>query len=217
MSTSVVFDLDGTLIDSAPDIHGVANTLIAPHGVHITLAQTHSFIGNGVSVFINRMLAATRLSPSLHDELLPAFKRAYLTAYTKTQIYSGVVQALDDLRTQGCTLGICTNKPLAPTHAVLDHLELTPYFKTIWGGDSLPVHKPDPAPLVAAFGALGAGPRIYVGDSEVDAQTAQDAGVPFLIYTEGYRKTPIAQIPHTAAFSDFADLTALVTRYAGSQ
>lgn len=216
MSLRVVFDLDGTLIDSAPDIHGVANTLIAPHGAQITLAQTHSFIGNGVSVFINRMLEATNLDLRLHDDLLPAFKRAYVTAYTKTQVYSGVVQALDDLQAQGCALGICTNKPLAPTHAVLDHLELTPYFKTVWGGDSLAVHKPDPAPLVAAFGALGVGPWIYVGDSEVDAQTAQNAGVPFLIYTEGYRKTPVAQIPHTAAFSNYAELPALVTQYAGS-
>lgn len=216
MSIRIVFDLDGTLIDSAPDIHGVANTLIAPHGAQITLAQTHSFIGNGVSTFIRRMLAATSLDADLHDGLLPAFKHAYLTAFTKTEIYAGVEAALDALKAEGSPLGICTNKPLAPTHAVLDHLDLARYFATVWGGDSLPVHKPDPAPLHAAFKALGEGPCIYVGDSEVDAQTAQEAGIPFLLYTKGYRKTPVDQIPHTAAFDDFAELPALVTRYAGS-
>lgn len=216
MSCRIVFDLDGTLIDSAPDIHGVANSLIAPHGAQITLAQTHSFIGNGVSVFINRMLEATELPPDLHDGLLPAFKQAYLTAFTRTEIYEGVIAALDALSASGAVLGICTNKPLAPTHAVLDHLALAKYFATVWGGDSLAVHKPDPAPLHAAFDALGTGPCIYVGDSEVDAQTAQSAGVPFLLYTKGYRKTPVDQIPQTAAFGDFSQLPALVTRYAGS-
>ena len=213
----IVFDLDGTLIDSAPDICAVANRLISPQGGKITLAQTHSFIGNGVSVFIDRMLAATTLPPDLHGALLVQFKQAYLTAFDHTQLYEGVQDALGHLQQAGHHLGICTNKPLAPTHAVLDHLQLSPYFGAIWGGDSLPVHKPDPAPLHAAFAALGSGPAIYVGDSEVDAQTAQAVDVPFLLFTEGYRKTAVEAIPHTAAFSDFRALPDLVTRYAGSR
>lgn len=214
MRARIVFDLDGTLIDSAPDICVVANGLLAVQGAHITLAQTHSFIGNGVSVFIHRMLAATGLPFDLHDELLPQFKEAYLTAFSHTQLYGGVIEALSHLQGEGHVLGICTNKPLAPTHAVLDHLQLSPYFQTVWGGDSLAVHKPDPAPLHAAFDALGDGPCIYVGDSEVDAQTAQSVQVPFLLYTEGYRKTPITEIPHNAAFDDYSALSGLITRYA---
>ena len=215
MSVRVVFDLDGTLIDAAPDIHGVANSQLAPHGAQITLEQTRDFIGNGVSVLITRMLAAVNLPDTLHAQMLPAFKEAYLTAVHKTHPYDGVRDTLDALKEAGYLLGVCTNKPIAPTMAVLDHLGLTHYFDTIWGGDTLPVHKPDPAPLHAAFDALGDGPCIFVGDSEVDAETAQRAGVAFLLYTEGYRNIDVSQIPHTAAFNDFAQLPALVKKYAG--
>lgn len=216
MRVRVVFDLDGTLIDSAPDIQAVANTLLSPHGAQITLAQTHNFIGNGVAVFITRMLAAVELPETLHADLLQAFKAAYLTAVHHTHTYPGVIPALEALQAQGHTLGICTNKPIKPCMAVMDHLDLTRHFDTFWGGDSLAVHKPDPAPLHAAFSALGEGPCIYVGDSEVDAQTAVAAGVPFLLFTEGYRKTAVDEIPHTAAFSDFSELAELVTQYAVS-
>jgi len=80
-------------------------------------------------------------------------------------------------------------------------------FDTVWGGDSLPVTKPDAAPLIAAFDALPSNLKVYVGDSEVDASTAENAGIPFLLYTEGYRKTEVDQIPHTASFSDYTQLT----------
>jgi phosphoglycolate phosphatase len=74
------------------------------------------------------------------------------------------------------------------------------------GGDSLPVMKPDPAPLLAVLAQMGGGAAVYVGDSEVDAATARAAGLPFALFTEGYRRSPLDQIPHDAAFSDFAAL-----------
>ena len=207
----IVFDLDGTLIDSAPDIHGIANRLLEAEGhAAITLAQTRDFIGNGASVFVERLRHARAIADSEHLRLLGSFTDSYMTAVTLTNPYSGVCDALGALRNQGHSLGICTNKPIAPTRAVLDHLALTPFFDAIYGGDSLPTHKPDPAPLQATFADLGEGAQIYVGDSEVDAQTAQRAGVPFLLYTEGYRKTPVANLPHDIAFSDFADLPQLI-------
>lgn len=211
MTARIVFDLDGTLIDSAPDLQGIANALMAERGLDpISMAQTRDFIGNGVAVFVAKLCALRGLSESEEAPLVAAFKARYVSAVGLTKPYPGVLAALDALKAQGHRLGICTNKPETPTHAVLDHLGLDGYFDCVFGGDTLPVHKPDPAPLEAAFAALGDGPRIYVGDSDVDAETAVAASVPFLLFTEGYRKGPVASMPHSLAFSDWADAPDLV-------
>jgi phosphoglycolate phosphatase len=99
---------------------------------------------------------------------------------------------------------------LAPCRAVLDHVGLGTTFDAVVGGDSMPVLKPDPAPLHTAFERLGEGPRLYVGDSETDAETAQRAGVRFLLFTEGYRKSEPSEIPHSARFDRFAELPGIV-------
>jgi phosphoglycolate phosphatase len=96
----------------------------------------------------------------------------------------------------------------------MDHLGLTPFFPTILGGDSLAVRKPHPDHLHATARALGRGQSVFVGDSEVDAETALAARVPFLLFTEGYRKAPVSALPHAARFARFSDLPALVARSA---
>ncbi len=209
----IVFDLDGTLIDSAPDIQHVANTVLAREGVEpISLARTRAFIGNGVGVFVQKMCAARGLPDNAQGRLVTQFEALYQDATGLTKPYPNVETALAALTGAGHVLGICTNKPIKPTQAVLSHLSLGGYFSTVYGGDSLPVRKPDPAPLRAALGELGEGRSIYVGDSDVDAETAQRANIPFLLFTEGYRKVPVAQLPHAGAFDDFAQLTRLVER-----
>lgn len=211
----VVFDLDGTLIDSAPDICGIANRLLAARGVApITLAEARGFIGNGAAVFIARMRAARAIPDSEQTALLADFIADYDAAVGLTTLYPGVREALAQLVTEGHVLGICTNKPARPARAVLDHFGLTSLFGVIIGGDSLPQRKPDPAPLHAAFAALAPGPQVYVGDSEVDADTATAADVPFLLFTEGYRKSALDSIRHAAAFDDHAGLPALVAALA---
>lgn len=216
MSARIVFDLDGTLIDSAPDITGVANALLAEAGRDpITLDQTRAFIGSGAPVFVERMRMARGLPEDMQAQLLEAFVARYDSAVSRTVCYPGVVAALQDLKAQGHRLGICTNKPERPAHAVLKHLALARFFDVVLGGDSLPQRKPDPAPLHAAFAALGPGQRLYVGDSEVDAETAQRADVPFMLFTEGYRKSPVDRIPHDMAFANFAALPGLVESLVG--
>jgi phosphoglycolate phosphatase len=93
---------------------------------------------------------------------------------------------------------------------VLSHFGLGPRFGAVLGGDSLSARKPDPAPLLAVLEALGAAEGVYVGDSEIDAETAERASVPFLLFTEGYRKAAVETLVHAAAFSHFDALPALV-------
>lgn len=212
----IVFDLDGTLIDSAPDLHVICNDLLDAEGLEpVSLETARGFIGSGTVVFIERMRAMRGIPATEQDRLHGAMMERYLTAYTHTRPYPNVLATLSELHGAGHRLGICTNKPLAPTNAVIGHLGMTRFFAAVFGGDSMQVRKPDPAPLRAAFEALGDdGEPIYVGDSEVDAETAQRAGLPFLLFTEGYRKTEASELPHRDLFSDFAELPALIGRIA---
>lgn len=217
---AVVFDLDGTLIDSAPDIHAASNALLAEDGLPaLTFDQIRSFIGKGVPQLVTRILETIGDDPTgpRHAALVHRFETRYETAVGLTLPYPGVVAALDRLAERGFVLGVCTNKPAAPARAVLAHLGLLNRFAAILGGDSLAVRKPDPAPLFATIAALGAVPErcLYVGDSEVDAETAMRAGIPFALYTEGYRKTPVAELPHRFAFGDFSRLPALAAEFFG--
>lgn len=214
----IVFDLDGTLVDSAPDLHGIANRVLADRNRDpISLDEARSFIGQGVVVFVRKLRAARGIPDDDHAAVLAQYLALYEDAVALTQLYPGVGDTLQRLRADGHALGLCTNKPKRPTMALLRHLDLERHFLTIIAGDSLPVHKPDPAPLRAAFAMEGvSGPAIYVGDSEVDAETARRAGVPLLLFTEGYRTTPVTDLPHHAAFSAFADLPGLVARFSQS-
>jgi phosphoglycolate phosphatase len=191
----------------------VAAALLEAEGrAPLSLAETHRFIGDGAGAFVARMRAARDLPEASQARLLAAFLARYESAVTLTRVYPGVPAALAALAGAGHRLALCTNKPQGPARAVLHHLGLAGFFPTLLGGDSLPQRKPDPAPLHAALAALGAGPALFVGDSVVDAETARRAGVDFLLFTEGYRSVPVADLPHRAAFDRFADLPALVAR-----
>ncbi|MCB2116290.1 MAG: phosphoglycolate phosphatase [Rhodobacteraceae bacterium] len=207
----IVFDLDGTLIDSAPDIHAaVALTLGEEGRAPLSPETILSFVGNGLPHLVGLVIGAAGLDPARHADLT-ARTLAHYNAVSgqRTVPYPGVAAALAALAAAGHALGICTNKPEAPARHILAFLGLGP-FDVVVGGDSLAARKPDPAPLHAALAALAPGPAIFVGDSEIDAETAERAGVLFLLFTEGYRKAPVADLPHAARFSDFAELPALV-------
>ena len=212
---AVIFDLDGTLVDSAADIHAAVNQLLAEEGhPGLTRAQVTAMIGNGVGVLLDRAIAATGLDASRRDHLLTRFMLIYEQGSANlTQVYDGVPEALAALAAAGYRLGLCTNKPLRPTLAVLQALGWQDHFASVICGDSLPTRKPDPAMLNACLAGVGGGPVLYVGDSEVDAETAHAAGVGFLLFTEGYRKAPVADLNPLASFSAFTDLPALVARW----
>lgn len=212
--SAVVFDLDGTLIDSAPDLHAAGTRMLAEFGRDpVTLAQTRSFIGNGVAKLVERLMHAAGLDhhdPHAHADCVAAFMRHYEAAPAeRTRLYPCVVEALDRLEDAGWHMGICTNKPFAPAQSILRSFGLLDRMLVVVGGDTLAVQKPDPAPLQHAFLALPDGPRLYVGDSEVDAETARAAGIRFALFSGGYRKTPVERIPHDHLFGDFAALPRL--------
>lgn len=211
---ALLFDLDGTLVDSAPDIHAAVNRLLLEMGQTPLAPETvRSFIGNGVPTLIARVLAATGQEgdPALWES---RFMHHYgADSATLTTLYPGVRATLELLSAQGHEIGLCTNKPEEPARHILRAFDLAHLFPVVIGGDSLPLRKPDPAPLHAAIAGLSARPALFIGDSEVDAQTAQAAAVPFLLFTEGYRKSPVADLPHRASFADFAQLPALVARF----
>ncbi len=211
MTARIVFDLDGTLVDTLPDLHAVANGLLADEGREpVSMAQARGFVGSGVAVFVDRMRAARGIPATEQDRLVAAFLDRYEDAVHLSRPYPGALAALDILAGEGHALGLCTNKPEGPSRAVLGHLGLSDRFAALVGGDTLAVRKPDPAPLHAAFEGLGQGPRLYVGDSNVDAETAARAGVAFLFHARGYSEGVPRGVAAGACFDDFADLPGLI-------
>ncbi|MSU90158.1 phosphoglycolate phosphatase [Rhodobacteraceae bacterium 2CG4] len=210
---AIIFDLDGTLIDSAPDLRAAANAMLAEFGAPpLTLDEVRGFIGNGVPKLVERCLAARGIDPAVHLDAVARFSAHYDVAPAAlTVLYPGARTALQVLA-RSHPLGLCTNKPEAPARKLLTHFGLETLFGAVIGGDSLPVRKPDPAPLIAARDALGAAAAVYVGDSEVDAETAQAAAMPFALFTGGYRKTPVSGIAHWRAFAAHDALPGLILR-----
>ena len=210
---SVAFDLDGTLIDSARAIQAVGDRLLADHDLApLSTEETRRFIGNGAAKFVERAFAARGVEASdLVSRAVSRFETYYAEADPlENAPMPGAGAALKALSGAGVAIGLCTNKPGRPTLSVVEALGWRDLLPVVVAGDTLPVRKPDPAPLLEAGRRLGGGPLVFVGDSEVDAETAERAAIPLLLYTEGYRKSPIEALPHRAAFSDFAELPALV-------
>jgi phosphoglycolate phosphatase len=216
VSLAIVFDLDGTLIDSAPDIHAAVNRALIAEGLApLSFAQIKGFVGNGAPVLLSRCLVALGHPGDgpRHESLFRQFLNFYTDAHDLTRLYPNVVPALESLLVKGHRLGICTNKPILPTRAVLKHFGLDRLFSAVTGGDSFAVRKPDPLPLLETIRALGSHPAVFVGDSEVDAETAKAAALPFFLFTEGYRKSPVEALGPAAVFADHAALPALIATF----
>ncbi|MEQ9487837.1 MAG: phosphoglycolate phosphatase [Alphaproteobacteria bacterium] len=209
---AIVFDLDGTLVDSAPDLHMAAVIMAGSLGIaEPTLKEVTSYIGNGIPMLVRRCLTAAGIAEN--DEILDQAVKVFMESYGRapadlTVPYPGVADALTVLSGSGAPLGVCTNKAEAMATLVLEGTGLLPFFDVVIGGDRLAWRKPDPRPLTQAVSDLGGtvSESIYVGDSEVDAETAKAAGIRFALYSGGYRKTPVSELPHDFLFEKFADL-----------
>lgn len=206
----LVFDLDGTLIDSAPDIAAAVNALLAELDLPaVDVALIRRMIGDGAPMLLERAL---RHVGATHKaaELMPRFSVHYgENVVGLTTLYPDVAETLTALREAGCRLGVCTNKPIAPTRSVLAAFGLDALIEAVVGGDSMPQRKPEPEPLLAVIQALGGMPdsAVMIGDSAVDIACAEAAGVPAIIIPSGYG---MVQPQASITASGFAELPSVI-------
>ncbi len=208
--SALVFDLDGTLVDSAPDMAEALNRVMAARDLPgFAMEDVRGFVGNGVGVLIRRAMAARGAPEAVFADWHDAYMAAYAGCICdRTRPYPGVLAALDGLA--GRKLAICTNKPQALTDALLEALDLRGRFAAVLGGDTAIGRKPDPAPLRHVAGLMGADGAVMIGDSLIDSGAAQAAGWPMLLFTQGYRDRAPEAIPADARFTDWADFAAVL-------
>lgn len=189
----IIFDLDGTLVDSVPDIARAANVMLAQLGrAPASEERVRTWVGNGVAQLVKRALTG-QMRGEPEAALFEQAQALFLTAYrdnvlVDSRAYAGVTELLGWLQAQGRQLALVTNKPAEFLAPLLSGLELDAYFDLILGGDSLAVKKPDPGPLLhaAAMFGLETDDCLMVGDSVNDIAAAQAAGMPVVAVSYGY-------------------------------
>lgn len=211
----LAFDLDGTLADTAPDLTAALNHVLAHFGRPAIAAETvRKLVGHGARALIRRGLAATGESAeALVDEGLPIFLDHYTDHICEgTRPYDGLERALDVLADEGVALAICTNKPEKLTLQLVEALGWSDRFRAIVGADTLPVRKPDPAPLREAIARAGGGRAMFVGDSITDADTARAAGLPLVAVSFGFSDRPVEELGADAIIDHYDELLPALRR-----
>lgn len=215
---TIVFDLDGTLVDTAPDLVGATNHVLAGLGAPaVAPHRLHPWISHGARRMIVEALAERRLSLSEAevDRAMDVFLDYYVANIAReSRPFPGVERAMESLARAGATLAVCTNKREGLSRLLLDALGLTPRFAAIAGRDTFPVSKPDPRHLTGAIEMAGGDPRraVMVGDSGVDIATARAAGVPVVAVTFGYTETPIRELSPDAVIEHYDALVPALRR-----
>ena len=193
---AVLFDLDGTLLDTLPDLHAATNAMLLDLGhSELPLESVRSYVGRGIPNLIKRAMAdslhvsedGTPASP----EAIASFRRHYARENGRqVSVYPGVVKGLERLKALGLPLGIVTNKADAFIRPLLEQTGIADYFDVLVGGDLLPKVKPDPSPVVWACGRLGFLPQevLFIGDSVNDFLSARAAGCPVFLLPYGYNE-----------------------------
>jgi phosphoglycolate phosphatase len=213
---TIVFDLDGTLIDTAPDLIDTLNVILARHDVApVAFDEARTMIGAGVKPLLQRALASKgkHLPSDEIDRLFAEYLEIYAAHIAdRSRPFPGLEQALDRLAAQGCRLAVCTNKLEWLSVKLLKELELAPRFAAICGQDTFTMRKPDPDMLRLTIARAGGdtGHAVMVGDSMTDVATARAAGIPVVAVDFGYTETPPAQLGADRLISHFDALPAAV-------
>jgi phosphoglycolate phosphatase len=212
MVPTLIFDLDGTLVDTAPDLLNAANAVLAARGrPAIDPATLHHMVGFGARSLITQAFAATGGEPDPAD--MPALVELFLADYgahlaDHSRPFPGVEETLDGLKHKGAILGVLTNKPHEMAGPLLERLGLKSFFAAIYGAGFKPYVKPDPrifADVVAAC-AGNADHAVMIGDSVTDLHTARAAGAPCILMSYGYTPVPAASLGADIVLGEFTAL-----------
>lgn len=207
MQPTAIFDLDGTLVDSVPDIHAALNRLMGSRLLKgFPRQQVLGFIGDGVPTLLARAFDSREATQDA--AALPDFMADYeASAAVHTRPFDGIPAVLDSLQAAGWRLAVCTNKPEGAARILLNSLGMADRFSALGGGDSFPTRKPDPAHLLATLSAAGGDPAraVMIGDHHNDVAAARGAGVPAVFAGWGYGPreaadgAPVAERPDQLA------------------
>jgi phosphoglycolate phosphatase len=209
---AVVLDLDGTLVESAPDLRTALNVILRRHGRRLLgLDEVKGMIGDGLPALVQRGFLATGGLPD--DRALEHAVNdcgAYYQQHccVASHLYPGVAQTLSAMRAGGHAMAVCTNKPVDSARALLRALDIHDSLDALVGGDSYPFRKPDPRALLRSVEQLGAKPEdaVMVGDSLNDAMASRGAGMRFVLATYGYNTIAVEELAPDAVIDVFSDL-----------
>ena len=213
---TIIFDLDGTLIDTAPDLIGTLNMVFAREGLRpVAYENARSLIGGGARTMIARGLEAEgrSITPARLEQLFADFITHYSNHIAdRSRPFPGLIDALDTLAADGCRFAVCTNKLERLSVSLLEKLNLAGRFEAICGQDTFAIQKPDPEVLrrtiLAAGGSLAH--AVMVGDSATDIRTARAAGVPVIAVDFGYSEQPVSELMPDRVISRYAQLPAAI-------
>ena len=216
VAPTVIFDLDGTLVDSAPDLVATLNVIFAREGLPPVAYDTaRNLVGGGARSMIERSLAAQarKLDAAGVDSLVKDFVEHYAAHIAdRSRAFPGLDAALDELAAGGCRFAVCTNKLEWLSVRLLDALGLSNRFAAICGADTFGLQKPHPDLLRRTIARAGGEPAhaVMVGDSVSDIATARAAGVPVVAVDHGYTETPVSELGADRVISTFAELPSAV-------
>jgi len=209
---AIVFDLDGTLVDSAADVQRALNRTLASEELPpLDVDVVRLMIGGGPRLLVLRALAELRTKRSRYvvDKLTDLLHDEYLRQETRfSHLYDGALDCLKRLRENGTRIGICSNKPDDLCHKLIDDLGISGYFDVILGSGSGLPRKPDPAPLLEVIERLGTvrEAALYIGDSETDVKTARAAGVDVVLVSYGYTARPARELGADKVYDSLVDI-----------
>lgn len=212
----VVFDLDGTLAETAPDIMRTLNIILEQEDLPpLPLERARELVGAGARALIERgfRVSGRPLDEETLERLFLDFLRIYAEAVApNSYLYEGVIEAMAALIEDGYALAVCTNKPILHTRLILEHFGISGHFAAIAGRDSFAFHKPDPRHLTLTIEAAGGDPQraVMIGDSRTDIATARAAGIPAICVPFGYTDVPIEDLSPDRVIQHFDELPGAV-------